>query len=161
MKGMHEEEHIAADFGANELGLPINEKEGMALLRVLEIYTRDHAQEVQGKLLVMDVDNEAVVTIFEKGGGSSRNLFLTNICKRLFWLQIQRECAFKLRWVPSAENVIDAITRQPVENDLRLATKVFLRLNRVFGPFDVDLIASSGNVQIDSEGRRLPFFLSV
>ena len=66
--------------------------------------------------------------------------------------------------MPSEANqAADAITRPPMHEILRLRPEAFQQLERCFGPFTVDLMASSENAQHGrdphtGERRRLPFY---
>jgi len=75
-----------------------------------------------------------------------------------------RVLTISLRWVPSEANqAADAITRPPMHEGLRLLPATFRWLEKVFGAFTVDLMASSENAQhspspTKGEQRRLSFF---
>ena len=83
---------------------------------------------------------------------------------RLFELQVEQGFWLLLKWVPSQANqAADAITRPPMHEILRLRPEALQQLERWFGPFTVDLMASSENAQHGRDPhtgkrRRLPFF---
>ena len=83
---------------------------------------------------------------------------------RLFELQAEQGFWLSLKWVPSAANqAADAITRPPMHEILRLRPEAFQQLERWFGPFTVDLMASSENAQHGRDPhtgkrRRLTFY---
>ena len=59
--------------------------------------------------------------------------------------------------MPSAENESDGLTREDVNNDVRLSERVFRQVDNWYGPLQSDLMASSANVQRDRSGKSLPF----
>ena len=63
----------------------------------------------------------------------------------------------QLQWVPSRENEADSITRESVDDDIRLHAKVFQEILSRWGGVFRDLMASSGNVQCNKRGESLPF----
>ena len=103
------------------------------------------SQELKGKAVLVDVDSQSLYSIFMKGG-SSREAFITDVCKKLFWLQVKGQFSLSLQWVPSAENESDGLTREDVNNDVRLSGSVFRRIDARYGPLQSDLMASSANV---------------
>ena len=78
-----------------------------------------HREEVRHKKLVVHTDNMVLYYIF-KAQGSSVNLPISAIMKKLFWLQVEFECVIDLQWIPSADNLADPLTRIPVLDDLCL-----------------------------------------
>ena len=50
------------------------------------------------------------------------------ICKRLFWLQIEFAFELKLELVESKMNLADPFTREDVLNDLRLTNKFYFQV---------------------------------
>ena len=146
----------AADFGEDMLAYHIGQKEAVGLRNVLVGFV-ESTPTIKGKLFVIFVDNEGLFYILEKGG-STRDTITTNICKELFWLQINNECVFKYKWTPTHLNQADGLTREDPNNDVRLEREVFLELNHKYGPFQMDLMASAANVQADVQGNKLPFY---
>ena len=147
----------AEDFGEEDVQLHINVKEAVAFWRLMSNFLPLHKQEVRNKRLIVHTDNLVLFYIY-KAQGSSVNLDITSILKKLFWLQVEFECVIELKWIPSADNLADPLTRVPVLEDLHLNTKTFLMLWGKFGPFSMDLMASSSNAQRTPCGTALPFF---
>ena len=54
--------------------------------------------------------------------------------KKSFWLPVKVELSLTVQWVPLAENFLDGITREDVNNDLRLSERVFRRVDVLYGP---------------------------
>ena len=148
---------FSEDFSSKELLLHINEKEALALYRTLFQITIKHPNLLTGKKIVVHVDNQTLHSIFNRGG-SSKQSFITAICKNLFWLQIHNRFHLDIQWVPSERNQADSMTREQVQNDILLNNNAFLELWKRFGPFHMDLMASSTNTQRDPSGKSLPFY---
>ena len=147
----------AGQFTKTELILHINNKEGIALLRSLENFLNTHPLLVKGKMFIIKIDNETLYHIF-KQGGSSKQMFLTNICKQIFWLEIKFQCKINLTWVPSKENKADPSTRVEEQQDLSLSNTSFQTLLHKKGPFHMDLMSSYATVHKDTSGNHLPFY---
>jgi hypothetical protein len=149
--------HMGRDFSEKEIGFHINVKEAVALEHSLTLFCEKSSEQVKGKVVVVKVDNKVLFHIHEKGG-SSKQQIITEICKKLFWMQVQGEFRLQLQWVPSRENEADGITRESVDDDIRLHAKVFQEILSRWGGVFRDLMASSGNVQRNKEGESLPFY---
>ena len=147
----------AADFGEADVHLHINEKEAIAFWKLMCNFLPFHRDEVRRKKLLVHTDNLVLYYIY-KAQGSSVNLNITSILKKLFWLQLEYQCVIDLKWIPSADNLADPLTRVPVLEDLRLNRKVFLMIWKKLGPFSMDLMASPSNAQLTPSGVPLPFF---
>ena len=153
---------VGGGFPADWIPRPINGKETFALLEVLSECCRVNPGALYRAQLLMDVDNSSTVTSFRKGRSS--NPINHAMLVQLFELQVAHGFWLTLRWVPSATNrTADAITRPSIHEIVRLRPHAFRSLERFFGAFSVDLMASSDNAQhtvdpITSRPRRLPFF---
>ena len=101
------------------------------------------------------VDSKVVFDAYNKQD-STNNLFITNICKELFWFQIEYAFILKLELVESKLNLAGPFTREDRMNDLQ--TNFYFKVWDRFGPFQVDLMASSTNVKCDSMAKKLRFF---
>jgi hypothetical protein len=150
-------EIVASDFSESDAGKHINIKEGLALVRSLGAIARKYSDIIKGSRVECRIDNQTLEkTILREG--SSKNRELTEICKQLFWLQINFDFKLEVAFTPSKDNEADEFTREDGINDLRLKREAFLQIWMKEGPFDFDLMASSENVQKDLKGRRLKFF---
>ena len=103
------------------------------------------------------MDSKVLYNVYYNEGTTS-NEFLTDICKRLFWLQIEFSFELKLELVESKLNLADHFTREDVLNDLRLTNKFYFQVWDRFGPFQWDIMASLVNVKTDTLGKKLKFF---
>ena len=147
----------AENFGEENIYLHINVKEAFALWQLLCNFLPLHRDAVRHKKLLIHTDSMVLFYIFH-AQGSSVNLDITAILKKIFWLQIEFECFIVVKWIPSADNLADPLTRLPILEDLRLKRSVFLSLWKQFGPFSMDLMASSSNSQVTPQGVQLPYF---
>ena len=148
---------MGGDFSEKEVGFHINEKEAVALGNSLELFCTTSQHIVKGKTVVVNVDNQTLYFIYENGG-STRQQGITQVCKKLFWLQIEAQFRLQLQWIPSGDNEADGITRECVDDDIRLYHRVFTSILNKWGGVFRDLMASSGNVQLGLDGQKLPFF---
>jgi hypothetical protein len=99
-----------------------------------------------------------VLCFIYNNGGSSKQPYITAICKNLFWLQAHNKFHLEVEWIPTEQNLTDAMTREDKINDIILTTHVFKSLWEKYGAFEMDLMASSANVQKDLQGVPLPFY---
>ena len=147
------------DFSQREVSISwhINVKEAVALKNSLALFCASNLDKIKGKTVIVKVDNQVLSYIYENGG-STQQQEITRVCKRLFWLQLQAQFRLKLQWIPSGENEADGITREDVDNDIRLHRRVFATIIKKWGGIFRGLMASSGNVQLGRDGEKLPFF---
>ena len=113
---------MEGDFAEEQVGLHINVKEAVALEASLRLF----CEKIKRKIVVVNVDNQVLFHIYEKGG-STRQENITKICKQIFWLQVKAQFKLALRWIPSMENEADGITRDEVDDDIRLQDTRFKR----------------------------------
>ena len=147
----------AEDLHEEHLTRHINEQEGVALKNSVEAICLKFPSEIEGKKVLCRVDSKVLFDIYNKQGSSS-NRFITNICKTLFWLQIDFSFELKLELVDSENNLADSFTREDTLNDLRLTNKYYFKIWDAFGPFTYDIMASSSNVKCNTVGEKLKFF---
>ena len=110
---------------------------------------------------MVDVDN-TMFHAFRKG--LTRNERMQDLIKSLFWLQVDFDFTFKLKWVCSADNKdADDLTRPGAVEHMRLGQRCFGRLWEEWEGFDMDLMATGTSVQWIPGGghdadRALPFY---
>ena len=79
--------------------------------------------------------------------------------EKLFWWKLKHHFTLAGLWWSTHKNFrADGITRTELDSDWRLNNSVFLQLWAAWGPFDMDLMASSISVQNRPDGSELPFF---
>ena len=79
--------------------------------------------------------------------------------EKLFWWKLEHHFSLGAIWWDTHANFrADGITRTEVDGDWRLSREGFLLVWARWGPFDMDLMASSVSVQRDLAGQALPFF---
>lgn len=151
-----------AEFAADELPLSINEKEMVAVIRLVESFVHAEGEaQLRGKRLDFWVDNRSAVAYFTKGGGRSEAL--TRLARRWFELQVQYAFVATFQWWGTKENVrADGITRLNPADDACLSPHVFSQLSSFFRcsfnvAIVVDLMASPASAQRDAQGLPLPF----
>ena len=148
---------ISEDFTEEELSRHINEKEALALFRFLFHLINFNPLLLRGKKILIHIDNQVLCFIYNNGG-SSKQPYITAICKNLFWLQAHNKFHLEVEWIPTEQNLADAMTREDKINDIILTSHVFKSLWEKYGAFEMDLMASSANVQKDLQVVPLPFY---
>ena len=147
----------AGDFEDNLLEEDIQIKEGEALKQTLLMAIIQIPEQIKGKTLLCKVDNQVLKAVLDKKG-TSANLKLNNIGKKIFWLQQLGDFHLTLSYIPSGENRADQYTRQSRSLEATLDQKCFLKIWKKWGPFQWDLMASAANVRKDPEGKPLRYF---
>ena len=147
----------AGDFSEELLQQDIQVKEGEALKQTLSMIVYKMPEHIQGKCLICKVDNMTLKAVLERQG-TSANLALNNIGKQIFWLQQLGDFHMSVQYVPSEQNKADAYTRQNPGLETSLNKSHSLLLWNKWGPFEWDLMASTGNVQKTPSGRKLNYF---
>ena len=147
----------SAEFSEDILPLDIQIKEAEALKATIVMLVNKIPDQIQGKTLICKVDNQALKAIFDRKG-TSRNLFMTQIGKQLYWLQYFGEFFIKMEYVKSELNVADTFTRQNPVLEASITHPFFMKIWNKFGPFKWDLMASSANVNCSASGEKLKYF---
>ena len=104
-------------------------------------------QIVYGRRLRPWLDNEGDVGIIRKGG--STTVELNELMELLFWLQVFYKFDVGIpTWLSTKDNfVMDAYTRIPAHVDAHLSDALFEFLDLTWGPFVVDLMATSASAK--------------
>ena len=137
---------MAADFPPDFAQAHINVKETFALHEVLRLLVDNQPEYLRGSTATIDVDNTIMFHSVRNGRAKDERMHLL-VCQ-LFWLQVEADFTLKLRWVPSKDNaVVDALTRPDNSEHVRLGQKVFHRLWKEWGGFDMDLMATTASSQ--------------
>ena len=90
----------AGEFTDKMLSQDIQVKEGEALRATISMIVSEMPSLVQGKTLVCHIDNQALKAVYERKG-TSHNLELTDIGKKIYWLQRAGGFSVKLEYVQS------------------------------------------------------------
>jgi hypothetical protein len=101
--------------------------------------------ELQGRCVRLREDNTVTEHIIRNA--SSRAPVLMEEFRLLWALADEMGVSFQVLRVASAENKADAASRHIDRDDYMLDPVVFKALNATWGPFDVDLFASTTNAQ--------------
>ena len=150
----------AADFPPDFAQAHINVKETFALHEVLRLLVDNQPEYLRGSTATIDVDNTTMFYSVRNGRAKDERMHLL-VCQ-LFWLQVEADFTLKLRWVPSKDNAVaDALTRPDNSEHVRFGQKVFNRLWKEWGGFDMDLMATTASSQRPpsvggGQGRPLP-----
>lgn len=102
------------------------------------------------------VDNMPFLQAWNKS--SSRNEALASVLKDIFLLTLYFNIHLVLHYIPSKDNPSDIPSRILSDIDCTLAPHIWHRIQTVFGPHTVDLMAIPANVLPDPSGRPLKFF---
>ena len=138
----HQESHGLWDLAESDL--PIVVKETLALLYVLQRV----ASLVFNARTDCCVDSATLVACWRKDG--SRNTHVNNALKEIFHLTLSANLQVILHLVPSQQNL---------DRDWMLSPASWLIVHRAIGPFTINLMATSPNVQKKLSDRALPFFV--
>lgn len=149
---------VGEEFHPSELELDIETKEAMAVVRTIKGIVEAKGKDIiRGCRLNLFIDNLALV--YAISNGASKNKTTQVQIELLFWMKMEFAFATTTIWLDTKANwEADAITRTEKDNDYRLSKEAFDELWDKWGPFDMDLAASSVNVQSTPGGKALPFF---
>lgn len=134
-----------------------NFKEMYALHHLLLQFCEAHPEVLRRAQVLIDVDSQAVVGVFNRGRAKDRAAH--NLLIQMFRLQVDYGFLLSLKWIPTADNVVaDAISRPSRDTIIRLGRDAFLALFSQLGPFNIDLMACTASAQRSPQGRPLRFF---
>lgn len=131
---------------------PIAVKEALALVNTLKA----------GKSVVSHcrvdahVDSLTLIQAWGKQGGKSKQL--NDALKELYQTLLAQNISLCLQFVPSPLNQADALSRVLSEKDCMLAPEPWKKLEYLFGPHTIDLMALDSNAQVGCSGLPLPHF---
>ena len=149
---------VGEEFSAEEMSLHIEAKEAIAVCKVIEgIVAVKGWGFIEGRRVDAWIDNLPLVFALAKG--SSKMEGVHDVIEKLFWWKLEHHFTLTGFWWNTLANFrADGITRTELDGDWRLGTVVFATLWDRFGPFDMDLMASSISVQKHPDGSNLPFY---
>ena len=119
----------------------ISRKELMAVYLGLKTFQR----ELQGKSVILRVDNQNVQSYMENGGGKLQDM--VQLVRKIWNLTVAWDISiYKTEWLSSEENhIADQESRITDHNEWTVAATVFRRINQLWGPFSIDRFASHLN----------------
>jgi ribonuclease HI len=128
-------------------------QELQAILNSLKAYNGpDHALANKNILLYTDSLNAALSI----NKGSSRSADCIRVRQALFWFCLQHDICLEAVWVPRELNEeADALSKTEDPTDIMLDPSIFADLEQQWGPFCLDLFASSVSTQLGSFYSRL------
>ena len=101
----------SGEFQGTLLKEDMQVKEVEALRATINMLVIDMPEQIKGKTLVCEVDNQVLKAVWERKW-TSKNLMLNNIGKQMYWVQFLGKFYISLQYVKSEENVSDKFTRQ-------------------------------------------------
>ncbi|KAK3710380.1 hypothetical protein QZH41_012307 [Actinostola sp. cb2023] len=131
---------------------PIVVKEATALVHVL----RAGKHLVANSRVDAHTDNLAFLQSWKKQGG--KNQELNDVLKQLHSLLLESNISLNLCYIPSRQNPADAPSRTLSDKDCKLSPAAWLRVEQLFGPHTIDLMALDSNTQLDVNGNPLKHF---
>jgi hypothetical protein len=147
----------AGVWGEEYANKHIQLKEAIAFQLGVEHLVHQYGPQLSGKTVCCQIDNQAVLAIMKRKGTGKVPL-ITEIGKKLFYLQQALDFTLHIEYVPSRENLADSLTRQNAWLDISMDRQAFLKVWENYGPFKWDLMASAANVMKDFHGNPLLFF---
>ena len=120
--------------------LHINEKEAFAAILVLALagaYLRD-------AVVMLFIDNEVLFHLL-RGDFSGSSSPILNAIFIMLW-RLQQRLGFEIRpfWIPSEANVdADAVSRLPRVHEYMISARLWVAVERQFGPHAVDIMSSA------------------
>ena len=91
-------------------------------------------------------DNKGVVSIVQNG---SMKQDLHTLALQIYKFCIRKNISLKVDWVPRAENTIaDTISRSLDTDDWEICQDAFQYLDRLWGPFSIDLFAEKSSSKV-------------
>jgi Reverse transcriptase (RNA-dependent DNA polymerase) len=97
-------------------------------------------EEYSGQAVDVVCDNAAVVYGLDKF--TSRSPQLMQIVGQIFWLCHRKNIQLVPRLIPSAMNVVDALSRRTASDEWSIAAWLFRQIEGLWGPHDLDRFAS-------------------
>lgn len=88
----------------------------------------------------------------------SKDRQLADLMKKLFQIVWKLNVDLKLHYVPSAENLADAPSRNISYTDCMLQETIWQVVDEMYGPHTVDLMATDANVMMSTSGLPLRHF---
>jgi hypothetical protein len=117
----------------------INLKELLVIWKVLQL------QPLQGSAVKVYCDNMTTIAYVNKFGGT-RSTPLMDLSRRIWDFCLRTNTRIHLSYVPSAFNPADSPSRQLTRQlEWRIAPTYFRKLERKWGPHQVDMFASNQN----------------
>ncbi|CAI7890632.1 unnamed protein product [Closterium sp. NIES-54] len=104
--------------------------------------------QIQGRHVLIRVDNQGVFFILRKGG--SRQPELNLLCKAIVAICMAHETRLAIEWIPRALNAhADALSKLEDHDDYSLKLPWFRLLDRRWGSHTIDLFANANNAQLN------------
>jgi hypothetical protein len=132
-------------WSINEAAESINWRELTAVGLALQSFI----MELQGKVVQVQSDNMVVVSYINKMGGKYSSLW--KIASGIWDLALEYKIVLQAEHIRGIYNIAaDRLSRTVDRHDWQLDPAIFLWLDQIWGPHDVDLFASYQNTQLDA-----------
>ena len=102
------------------------------------------------------VDSLPLVCAWTNQGSKSKAL--TDVVQAIYETSLQFNIALSLVYVPSKGNLADAPSRALFSSDCMLSPRVWMVIEKRWGPHSVDLMALDSNTPLDAQGHPLRHF---
>ena len=112
-----------------------------------------------GRRIELLTDSQAVIGAWTRQG--SRNHEFNDLLKVLFQLTVDLDIELKLGYIPTDENPADEGSRVLSAQDASLSRDAWNKVQGMFGPHTVDLMALDSNTMKDPQGKPLRHFTPV
>ena len=128
-----------------EICFQINILELMAIQRGLLALCK----EMSGKLIKIKSDNITALAYVRKMGGT-KSSHMNKLAKEIWDWCLERKCQIQTQFLPGMENIqADSLSRNFKDSsDWMLNPEIFQKIQRKWGPMNVDLFASMWNHQL-------------
>lgn len=150
--GSEDPQHIRDYWSAEEKKKPIVIREALALLHAL----RSWGGTLRNSRVEVRVDSQPVVQAWKNQGGKSCQL--SDVIKSIYETALSYNLALTLSFVPSSENLADQPSRSLSAQDCMLSSSSWKKLQDIWGPHSIDLMALDSNAQRDYDGLPLPHY---
>lgn len=133
-------------WDALETGQSSTWRELKTLFLVLQSFNQNNAFD--GISIMFKTDNQGVSDGVCKG--TSRTPIMYELYMQVFWYCIEHNIELRATWIPREDNQFaDDLSKEIDPHDWTLDPVQFQHLNRIWGPFVIDLFASYTNHQVD------------
>lgn len=104
------------------------------------------------------VDNLPLVRAWKNQGRKSKAL--SDVLQAIYEAILQFNISLSVVFVPSRDNVADALSRALSSSDCMLSPRVWREIEKRWGPHSIDLMALDSKAPLDAHGSRLRHYTS-
>jgi hypothetical protein len=123
----------------------------LAVHRSLQVFL----EQLRGRSTLLWCDNASVVHILNNT--TTRSPEMMALLRRIWWLLDTAGIDLRVRWISTHENVLaDALSRGSPHDELMINDSTWARLERRFGPHDIDRYANAANARLPRFNSEVP-----